>query len=273
MPPEGWTIITGAGRGLGRALALEMASLGASIFATDIDADAAKETAELASHKGSPRTAHRTCDVRQTAEFEALVESVGGQPVGLLINNAGVACGGEIGKTPLEDWKWSMETNFFGVVNGCHVFVPLMRKQGRGLIVNIASAGGFLNLPDAAAYSASKAAVISLTETLATELHGTGVKTKVICPLFLRTDAVEGGRFTDEATREAGRRLVRQGRCPDGMAKRIVHLMLHRGPVVIIPEREGRWFRRLKCWLPGLYRALVATVRRRFYAASNQSVL
>ena len=95
----------------------------------------------------------------------------------------------------------------------------------------------------------------------------------MICPLFLRTDAVEGGRFTDEATREAGRRLVRQGRCPDGMAKRIVHLMLHRSPVVIIPEREGRWFQRLKYWLPGPYISLVATARRRFYAADNQSAV
>lgn len=270
--PEGWTIITGAGRGLGRSLALELASRGASIFATDIDADAARQVAGLAAGKGAAHTKHQRCDVTKITDFESLAEALNGQAIGMLINNAGVACGGEVGRTPLEDWRWAMETNFFGVVNGCHVFVPLMRKQNHGLIVNIASAGGFLNLPDAAAYSASKAAVISLTESLAAELRGTGVSAKVVCPLFLRTDAVENGRFADESTHDAGRRLVQQGRCPDGMARRIVE-MLRGKSVLIIPESEGRWFRRLKYFFPRLYLRIVAVARRRFFTAGRQSAM
>lgn len=181
----------------------------------------------------------------------------------MVINNAGVACGGAVGEIPPEDWRWSMDINFFGAANGCHVFVPVMRRQGCGLVVNIASAGGFLTLPGAAAYSAAKAAVIALTESLAAELHGTDVRAKVVCPLFLRTDIVESGRFPDDATRETGRRLIRKGRSADGMAMRIVN-MLDGPKVVIIPESEGRWLRRLKCAAPCLYFRLLALARRRF---------
>ncbi len=265
IPPEGWTIITGAGRGLGRALALELAAQGASIFATDIDAEAARETAQLAAQNGAPRTAHRRCDVTKLADFEDLAASLGNEPVGLLINNAGAACGGEVGEASPDDWRWSMDVNFFGAVHGCHVFVPLMRRQGRGLVVNIASAGGFLALPGAAPYSTAKAAVINLTETLAAELQGTGVGAKVVCPVFLRTGIVEDGRFPDEQSRESGRRLIRQGRCPQSAASRIVGMLRHRS-VVIVPEPEGRWLRRLKSAVPSLYLRVVSLARRRFLA-------
>jgi NAD(P)-dependent dehydrogenase (short-subunit alcohol dehydrogenase family) len=262
ITPEGWTIITGAGRGLGRALALELASRGASVFATDINAESARETADLAAQNGAPRTAHRRCDVTQLSDFDNLAASLGDEPVGLLINNAGVACGGEVGETKPEDWRWSMDVNFFGAVHGCHVFVPRLRRQGCGLIVNIASAGGFLALPGAAPYSTAKAALINLTESLAAELHGTGVTAKVVCPVFLRTAIVEDGRFPDEASKESGRRLIRQGRSPESAARRIVSL-LSRPSVVLIPEPEGRWLRRLKQFSPRLYLRLLATARRK----------
>jgi NAD(P)-dependent dehydrogenase (short-subunit alcohol dehydrogenase family) len=268
IPPEGWTIITGAGRGLGRALALELAAQGASICATDIDAEAARETAELAAQNGAPRTAHRRCDVTQLADFEDLAAVLGDEPVGMLINNAGVACGGEVGEAKPEDWRWSMDVNFFGAVHGCHVFVPRMRRQGRGLVVNIASAGGFLALPGAAPYSTAKAAVIALTESLAAELHATGVAAKVVCPVFLRTEIVEDGRFPDEQSKESGRRLTRQGRCPQSAARRIVALLQGRS-VVIVPESEGRWLRRLKFSAPDLYLRLLAAARRRFLSAGS----
>jgi NAD(P)-dependent dehydrogenase (short-subunit alcohol dehydrogenase family) len=263
MPAEGWTIITGAGRGLGRALALELARSGASVFATDLDEASAQETARLAGENGAPRTAHLRCDVTRPQDVEAVAEALKGETVGMLINNAGVACGGDVGQTPLEDWRWSMESNFFGAVNGCHVFVPIMRRQGHGMIVNIASAGGFLTLPGAAAYSAAKAAVIAMTESLAAELHGTRVSAKVICPVFLRTEIMESGRLTGEAARDAGQRLIRQGRNVQGMARSIVRMLEGRS-VVIIPESEGRWLRRLKCAFPGLYLRLLCFAHRRF---------
>jgi NAD(P)-dependent dehydrogenase (short-subunit alcohol dehydrogenase family) len=263
VPGNGWVIITGAGRGLGRALALELARQGASIYATDIDEPSARETARLAAETGAPRTRSAGCDVTRLADFAAVAGSLQGETVGMVINNAGVACGGEVGEIPPEDWRWSMDINFFGAANGCHVFVPVMRRQGCGLVVNIASAGGFLTLPGAAAYSAAKAAVIALTESLAAELHGTGVQAKVVCPLFLRTDIVESGRFPDDATRETGRRLIRKGRSADGMAMRIVN-MLESSKVVIIPESEGRWLRRLKCAAPRLYFRLLTLARHHF---------
>lgn len=259
----GWTIITGAGRGLGRALALELAGPGASILATDLDEESARDTALLAAERGAKQTAHMRCDVTRTEDFQAVAESLRGEIVDLLINNAGVACGGEVGQTPLEDWRWSMDVNFFGAVNGCHVFVPVLRRQGHGMIVNIASAGGFLALPGAAAYSAAKAAVIALTESLAAELRGTGVRAKVVCPLFLRTEIVENGRFPDDDARETARRLIRQGRGGEGMARRMVSL-LDSSSVVVVPEPEGRWLRRLKCLAPRLYFRLLALARGRF---------
>ena len=217
----------------------------------------------MAKEKGAPRTAHLRCDVTRPEDFQAVADALKDEFIGMLINNAGVACGGDVGQVPLDDWRWSMETNFFGAVNGCHVFVPIFRRQRRGMIVNIASAGGFLNLPGAAAYSAAKAAVIAMTESLAAELHSTGVGAKVVCPVFLRTEIMESGRFTGQTAQESGHRLVRQGRNVEGMARRILR-MLDGGAVVIVPESEGRWLRRLKRAFPGLYLRLLCFAHRRF---------
>ena len=263
VPAGGWTIITGAGRGLGRALALELAAAGAAIYATDIDEESARQTAALAAANGAARTKSTRCDVTRPEDLQAVADALNEETVGMLINNAGVACGGDVGQTPLDDWRWSMDVNFFGAVNGCHVFVPLMRKQAYGMIVNIASAGGFLTLPGAAAYSAAKAALIAMTESLAAELDGTGVSARVVCPVFLRTDIVESGRFVCETARKSGHRLIRQGRNVEGMAKRILR-MLDGGSVLIVPESEGRWLRRFKCAFPSLYLRLLCFAHRRF---------
>ena len=152
-------VVTGAGSGLGRAFCLELArARHARIVCADIDEAAARRTA---AEVGG--TAVR-CDVARVEEVEALADAaeraLGG--VDLVINNAGVAVGGRIGEVGLDDWRWIMGVNLWGVIYGCHVFAPRLRAQGRGHILNVASAAGLLAPPGMGPYNVTKAAVVAL---------------------------------------------------------------------------------------------------------------
>lgn len=256
FPCPGWVVITGAGRGFGRALALEFAGLGCDVLATDQDAQTAAATASLAEERYAGMFRSMRCDVTRLEDWQSVAASLAGEKVGTLVNNAGVACGGLVGEIPIEDWRWSMDINFMGTLHGCHVFVPIMRKHGRGHIVNISSAGGFLNLPGAAPYSAAKAAVISLSETLRVELHASGLRVSTVCPTFIRTDVIKEGRFSDEQTRSNGQRLIRQGRSIEGTAKETIRL-LELGKDHVVPFQEGRFFRNVKQRFPRLYAGIL----------------
>ena len=106
----------------------------------------------------------------------------------LVVNNAGVAVGGPVGAVPLDDWKWIFGVNLWGVIYGCHVFVPRFKAQGHGHVINVASAAGLLSAPEMGPYNVTKAGVVALSETLAAELSGTGVGVTVLCPTFFRTN-------------------------------------------------------------------------------------
>ena len=86
------------------------------------------------------------CDVTKLDDWNALAASIEG-PVDLVINNAGVSSAGLVGELPMEDWRWTLEVNLFGVINGCHVFAPILRKQGHGHVLNVASAAGLFSPP------------------------------------------------------------------------------------------------------------------------------
>ena len=166
------------------------------------------------STKGAKRGAQTShCDVSKLEEIEALAASCQG-PVDLVVNNAGVSSGGRIGESPMADWRWTIEIDLFGVIYGCHAFVPILRNQGHGHILNVASAAG-LALPaprDEGAYDVSKAGVVALSETLAAELVGTKVGVTVLCPTFFQTNIVKSGRFVDEKSKKVGERLVAEGK-------------------------------------------------------------
>ncbi len=117
-----------------------------------------------------------------------------GGPPTLVINNAGVGAGGTaIGDTDIDDWNWVLGVNLWGPIHGCHVFAPLLREAGYGGIINVASAAAFGAAPGMAAYNVSKAGVLSLSETLAAELSGTGVHVTVLCPTFVKTNIIVSG--------------------------------------------------------------------------------
>jgi NAD(P)-dependent dehydrogenase (short-subunit alcohol dehydrogenase family) len=243
--------ITGGASGLGAALAQRFAASGARVCIGDMNAAAGEEACRTLT--ATAREAHfLRCDVtseqdlREAAQW--LLTNWGG--VDLVVNNAGVAQMGAIGDTCLSDWQWAIDINLLGVVRGCRAFVPLLRAQGGGTILNIASMAGLVHLPGAGAYNATKAAVVALSETLELELAVDRIRVSVACPSFFRSDLAKHMRAADTYSEIVTRRLVERSRLSaDDIAGRILE-RLAQGETFILPNKEGRSAWRMKRWLP-----------------------
>ena len=193
-------VVTGAGSGIGAAFAVELAPPRRRVVCSDIDEAAAAKHGRTRSPSRAARRSRLRCDVspirRRPANWPPSQQSWFGRRPTLVINNAGVGAGGApIGELALDDWKWTLGINLWGPIHGCHVFTPILRRAEpsntpRG-IINVASAAAFAAAPGMAAYNVSKAGVLSLSETLAAELSGSGVKVTVLCPTFVKTNIVE----------------------------------------------------------------------------------
>lgn len=247
-PKQQRAVITGAGSGLGRALAFELASRGAHLVLSDIDVSTCEETGRLSSARGAASVRAVPCDVTKLADVEALAAAADG-PVDLVVLNAGVASAGRVGELPLEDWRWTIDVDLWGVIHGCHVFVPLLRRQGRGHLLNVASAAGLVSAPFMGAYNVAKAGVVALSETLHAELAGSGVGVTVLCPTYFKTAIAESGRYTDGATRSAASRLIAGGATPERVARAALDAV-ERGELYAVPMADGRWAWRLKRLAP-----------------------
>ncbi len=185
------SVITGAGSGIGRALALELAAAGYRVGIVDVDLGAAAETLGMVERRGGTGEAWQ-CDVRDFGQVDATADhffDAWGE-VGLLVNNAGIGGGGYVGDTSLDDWESVVGTNFWGIVHGCHAFVPRMKGQRSGHIVNTASTAGLVPVIGFAPYNTSKAAVVSLSETLRMELAPHNIGVTVLCPSIVPTNIV-----------------------------------------------------------------------------------
>ncbi len=190
------TLITGAGSGIGRATAFELAKGGAHLILCDLNGATVERTALLARDLGATAEAH-VVDVSDWDDMQALAAKVhkAHGALDILVNNAGVGLGGDFLSTPIEDWQWVIGINLFGVVHGCKLFAPAMVERRAGHIVNVASAAGYYAAPDMTAYSASKHAVMGLSEALRAELAAHGVGVSSICPGIINTNIVASGRM------------------------------------------------------------------------------
>ncbi|KJR06160.1 short-chain dehydrogenase [Gordonia sihwensis] len=249
-------VVTGAGSGIGRAFALELARRGGDVVCADIDAERAAETVALIAAE-TGRSAHAVrCDVADRADVEALVTVVcdvfSGAPT-LVVNNAGVGIGGEpVGQVGLDDWDWALGINLWGVIHGCELFAPMLRAAGRGGIINVASAAGFAAAPSMGPYNVSKAGVMSLSETLAAELAGSGVGVTVLCPTFVKTNVARDGRITEAGQNLAGRLMELTGTSPQSVAA--MTLDAHDlGRLYVLPQLDANVIWRLKRFLPVPY--------------------
>ncbi len=258
LPQRPRAVITGAGSGLGRALSVEVARRRGRVVVSDVNAASAEETAHEVEREGGEAWVV-PCDVTKPEAVESLAResesALGG--VDLVVNNAGVASAGEVGMLPLADWKHTLDVNLWGVIHGCHAFVPLLRRQGTGHVLNIASAAGLLTAPYMGPYNVTKAAVVSLSETLYMELEPLGVGVTVACPMFFRTNIAAAGRFTESERagnlKKAATRLVEKasGRA-DEVARECLRAVAN-DALYVLPMASGRWFWRLKRLAPELF--------------------
>jgi NAD(P)-dependent dehydrogenase (short-subunit alcohol dehydrogenase family) len=253
---SGYSVITGAGSGFGRALALELGRRGSRLVLSDINRDSVEESARMCREAGAPAPKALVCDVRDLAQVEALVAACDG-PINLVANNAGVSSSGRIGELPIAEWRWTIDIDLFGVIHGCHAFVPVLRKQGFGHVLNVASAAGFLSGDRMGPYCVSKAGVVALSECLASELVDTGVGVTVLCPTFFRTNIVEAGHHTDEDTRELGRFAISRGRSVEMVVQAALEAV-ERNELYCVPMFGGRMLWRLKRVAPETFSTVMA---------------
>ncbi len=200
-------VITGAASGIGRALAEAAAAVGMKIVAADIREDALADAVEALRDAGAQVTGVPV-DVAREASVEALAEAAYAElgAVHLLVNNAGIAYAESAWDTPIAEYERMVQVNLFGVIYGVRAFVPRMLRGGEwGHVVNVASAAGLFTVPGFAAYSASKYAVVGLSEALYHDLAArkATVGASVLCPSWVRTriaDLDPSASSSDEIT-------------------------------------------------------------------------
>ncbi|MPZ73587.1 MAG: SDR family NAD(P)-dependent oxidoreductase [Nitriliruptorales bacterium] len=186
-------VVTGAGGGIGRAIAHAFAAEGADVVCAGRRAETLEDTAALAGADAGRVVAAVTdvCDDRAVAQLlSTAMEAMGS--VDILVNNAGVYAPGRFVNQSLDDWRAVFEVNVFGVVRATQAFLPPMLDAGSGRIINIASTAGKYGSLFQSPYNASKHAVVGLTKCLALETAGAGVTVNAICPGFVGTDMISG---------------------------------------------------------------------------------
>lgn len=204
-------------------------------------------------------------DVTDADQWQSLAERLDseGRTLNVLVNNAGVAVGGSLEETPLEDWRWVVDIDLMGVVSGCKAFAPVMRRQGFGHIINVASFAGLAGAPQINAYGTAKAAVIAMSEMLRVELAPAGVEVSALCPAFVRTRLTETMRAPDSGYHKRVERWMdKSGVSAEDVAE-VVWKAVHKPRFLLFTHANTRWLWRLKRWFPNLYfRVMMRGVRK-----------
>ncbi len=204
-------VITGAGSGIGRALAVEVASRGSLVAISDVDEAGLAETVELVKAAGAPEVRADRLDVSDRAAFATYAAAVREQfgRVNVVVNNAGVTMTGDFEEISYDDFEWIMGINFWGVVTGTKEFLPHLIESGDGHLVNISSLFGLISTPGQSTYNSSKYAVRGFTEALREEMLIAGHPVGVTCvhPGGIKTGISRNGRKTASQDAEALDRL------------------------------------------------------------------
>lgn len=260
-------LVTGAAAGLGRAISMALAGRGARMVVTDVDKEGLDRlVADLAAF-GQPVMA-RVVDVADREAMRALADEVHAEvgPLGVLVNNAGVALHGGIANTTLEDWDWIMGINVTGVIHGCCFFIPAMKEAGRGgHVINLASLAGLFATEQLGAYSTTKFAVVGLSEALRDECAPYHIGVTAICPGFIQTDIAKNMRMgaREERDRRLFQRVLARGGAPEDVAAAVLHAI--DGNRALVPVTAHAWITwGIKRLSPDLATRPLRAILRRF---------
>lgn len=248
--PRKRAFITGAGSGLGLALAKDLAADGWTLGLFDrnlerlttVEAELADAGVRLIAYPG---------DVTHSDELTVAINSFAATHDGLdvMINNAGVAGGGALMEVPLEDWRWIIDINVMGVVHGSRAAIPHLQRNGTGMLINVASAAAFASAPGMVSYNATKAAVVSISETLVNELRSAGIQVSVVMPTFFQSSLLETLRGPEYARSFAHKAMQRSEYSVADVARDLLKEAAN-GNVYIVLPRAARTMWRFKRWLP-----------------------
>ena len=259
-------MVTGAASGIGRATAKAFAAEQAKLVLCDVNEAGLRDVErELA---GTSHVEWHVVDVASRKTFEAFAKDVHGRfpAVDVLVNNAGVGQSGGLLDMSLEDWDWVLSVNLWGVIHGCHFFVPKMVARGAGgHVVNVSSVFGFFAPPGSMGYCTAKFGVFGLSASLRGELapHRIGVST--ICPGMINTNIVKKGRFnggTGKNQERVVREFEQRGHSPDIVARAILSAV--RRNRAVVPAAPEAWaFYYAKRFLPGQFDTIARAVSQR----------
>ena len=257
---QAYAVVTGAGSGIGRSFAVELARRGGTVVCADIHLETAQETVNLIQSLTSSNAYAVQCDVGLKEHVKALAEQAEqllGHPVTLLINNAGVGLGGKFDEVSLEDWQWCMHVNLWGVIHGCHYFLPQFKQQGFGAIINVASAAGFTAAPEMTAYNVTKASVLALSETLSAELRSANIRINVLCPTLVPTNIMKNGRLPKSYSGLADQLLMNHAFIDSEQVAKKTLNQLDANKLYTIPQPDAKLFWWMKRISPQLYAKLL----------------
>lgn len=262
--PEKRAFITGAGSGLGKALALHLAVEGWTVGMTDINESDLSSVVKQVTEKGGKALPY-VFDVSSREDFQAAAEDFSNRKGGvdLVINNAGVGDGGQFTTYSLERWDWIIGINQMGVIYGCHYFLPMMYAAGKGQVINISSAAGFANSGGIASYNVTKAAVNALSECLYYESAPKNVQVSVVMPTFFKTNIAQGWRGSERGKAGAQKLVDESGLEAAAVAEEILHRAGDGEFRIVLPKKARRLYRMVR-FFPKMYQ------KNRLKAAFNR---
>lgn len=220
-------LVTGGASGLGEALVRAFRAAGDEVLVTDVhEADGVDLVLDV------------TSDDDWAAALHHVEQTWGGLDV--LVNNAGIAGGGRIELSTMEEWHRIIDVNLLGVVRGTRTFAPVFKRQGSGHVVNVASLAGLVHAAGMGSYNAVKAAVVAFTETTGHELHPFGVKASVVCPSYFKTNLLSSMRGSDQRVGRIVAGMIERSTVTADEVAAAVLAGIANGDDVIVPDEPAR---------------------------------
>jgi NAD(P)-dependent dehydrogenase (short-subunit alcohol dehydrogenase family) len=269
-------VITGAGSGIGRALAVQLAERGCILSISDVSADGLQETRKLIEAAGAVCSTH-IVDVADRAAVEEFAADVVREhgAVHLLVNNAGVTLVDWAEHVSYDDLEWIMNINFWGVVYGTKSFLPYMREVDEAHIVNVSSLFGLVSMPLQSAYNASKFAVRGFTEALKMELAGSHIGVSCVHPGGIKTGIGRNSRVSEEALSVSKEELIAEfekaARTTPEKAAAVIIRGIEKNKRRVLIGGDARFVDLVARFLPGSYEKILGIEKKVLAAAKEKA--